>query len=246
MLMIYSNTVRLPGRNGVAEALQWGKVNKVFLVADYGREEKLAEIYQKAKADGITVELVNKKLLDKMVYDNQGVVAEVNLPGENGLEELLKRKRDAVVVMINHIDYEQNLGAVIRTSWATGVDAVVVAPSGVTAVTPVVAKISMGGAVFVPVYFQSLFMSLKMLHKYAIKVVGVEVGKGKSVFEAKLNGGIALLFGNEAKGLSEPLMAECDEMVHIPMASKIASVNLSVAAGVVLFERVRQAGVKGV
>jgi len=104
----------------------------------------------------------------------------------------------------------------------------------------VVAKISMGAAAYVPLIPMSLFQAMNLLHKYAVPVVGVEVGMGKSIYEAKLTGPMAFLMGGEAEGISKPLQAECDLFVHIPMNQEVASLNVSVATALVLFEKVRQ------
>jgi 23S rRNA (guanosine2251-2'-O)-methyltransferase len=120
------------------------------------------------------------------------------------------------------------------------VDAVVASPNGVHQITPVVAKISMGAAAYVPLIPMSLFQAMNMLHKYAVPVMGVEVDMGKSIYETKLKGPVAFLMGGEAEGLSKPLLDECDSFVNIPMNKDVASLNVSVATALVLFEKIRQ------
>ena len=81
---------------------------------------------------------------------------------------------------------------------------------------------------------------MNMLHKYAVPVIGVEVDMGKSIYDSKLTGPAAFLMGGEAEGISEPLQKECDSFVNIPMNQEVASLNVSVATALVLFEKVRQ------
>ncbi|HCW31782.1 TPA: hypothetical protein DGD59_03670 [Candidatus Collierbacteria bacterium] len=170
----------------------------------------------------------------------QGVVALMEIPEVPTLEQILKAKRDVFLLLVNHIDYEQNLGAILRTTWAAGVDAVIASPNGVHEVTPVVAKVSMGGAAYVPLIGMSMFQAAKLLHEYAVPMVGVEVDMGKPYTETNLRGPVAFVMGGEAVGISEPLQKECDIFVNIPMNREVASLNVSVATALVLFEKLRQ------
>ena len=218
------------------------KIISLCVAATARGDQKVQEIESLAKKKEVVVRIVGADELLKMAESKnpQGVVAIMELPDDLSFEQILKNKRDAFVLLLNHIDYEQNLGAIIRTAWAAGVDAVVVSPNGVHEVTPVVAKVSMGGAAHVPVFGMSLFQAIKLIHEYAIPLVGVEVEKGKSIYETNLKGPIALMMGGEEVGITEPLMKECDLMTHIPMVGKIASLNVSVATAIVLFEKLRQ------
>jgi 23S rRNA (guanosine2251-2'-O)-methyltransferase len=106
--------------------------------------------------------------------------------------------------------------------------------------TPVVAKVSMGAAAFVPLIGMSLFQAVDMLNRYAVSIVGVEVGMGEVYSDIDLRGPTAFLLGGEAAGISEPLVKRCDKFVNIPMVSGVASLNVSVASALVMFEKVRQ------
>ena len=170
----------------------------------------------------------------------QGVVALMNIPETPNLELILKNKRDAFILLLNKIDYEQNLGAIMRSAWATGVDAIVASPNGVHELTTVVAKVSMGAAAHVPLIGMSLFQAIKLIHEYAVPLVGIEVDMGESIYKTNLRGPIALLMGGEEVGITEPLQKECDLMANIPMNKELASLNVSVATALVLFEKRRQ------
>lgn len=229
----------------VHDALMSDKLVKSLLVSAAARnDEKVREIESMAKKKGVEIRIVGPDDLLKQAETKnpQGVIATMELPDDLSLESILKTKRNAFVVLLNHIDYEQNLGAIMRSAWAAGVDAVVVSPNGVHEITPVVAKVSMGAAAYVPLFGMSLFQAIKLIHEYAIPLVGVEVGMGKSVFETNLRGPVAIMMGGEEVGISEPLAKECDLMTHIPMVGKIASLNVSVATAIVMFEKMRQEG----
>lgn len=235
--------ITLEGRNMVRDALVSGqKINVLMIGSGSSQDPKIKEIEKLAKEKGVNVQIIRSEELEKMSESKnaQGVIATMDAPEVKSLEQILKEKRDVFILLLNHIDYEQNLGAIMRTAWAAGVDAVVASPNGVHQITPVVAKISMGAAAYVPLIPMSLFQAMNMLHKYAVPVIGVEVDMGKSIYESKLTGPMAFLMGGEAEGISEPLQKECDAFVNIPMNKEVASLNVSVATALVLFEKVRQ------
>ena len=236
-------TIQIEGRNMVHDALLSSQeISRVMIANSSKNDEKVAVIMKLAKTRGISVEYVDANSLAKMSESGnpQGVMAEMSPKTDTTLEAVLKKKRDAFILLLNHIDYEQNLGAILRSAWSAGVDAVVASPNGVHELTPVVAKVSMGGAAYVPLIGMSLFQAADLLNKYAVPVVGVEVKLGEVYTEASLRGPIALLMGGESVGLSEPLQKVCDRFVNIPMTSGVASLNVSVASALVMFEKRRQ------
>lgn len=227
----------------VHDALTSGqKIASVLLATSTLSDPRIKEIESLAQKNGVSIQKVSPEEIAKMSDSRnpQGVVALMSIPETPTLEQILKAKRGAFILLLNHIDYEQNLGAILRTAWAAGVDAVVASPNGVHEITPVVAKVSMGGAAHVPLLGMSMFQAIKLLHKYAVPVVGVEVGMGKPFTETNLRGPAAFVMGGEAVGLSEPLQRECDLFVNIPMEKEVASLNVSVATALVLFEKLRQ------
>ena len=233
--------IAVGGRNMVHDALTSNRSISSLLVSSSSQNDpKIQEILKIAKGKGVSVRIGSPEQLDREGENHQGVIAFMENPGSVSLEEILKTKRDAFVLLLNRIDYEQNLGAILRSAWAAGVDAVVSSPNGVHELTGVVAKVSMGAAAYVPLIGMSLFQAIDLMKRYAIRVVGVEVGMGKIYSEANLRGGVAFLMGGESAGLSEPLIKQCDEFVNIPMNSGVASLNVSVASALVLFEKKRQ------
>ena len=218
------------------------KIASVLLAIQTLSEPRIREIENLARKKNVPVQKVTSEELLKMCDSRnpQGVVALMEIPEVPTLEQILKAKRDVFLLLVNHIDYEQNLGAILRTAWAAGVDAVIASPNGVHEGTPVVAKVSMGGAAYVPLIGMSMFQAAKLLHEYAVPMVGVEVDMGEPYTETNLRGPVAFVMGGEAVGLSEPLQKECDIFVNIPMNREVASLNVSVATALVLFEKLRQ------
>lgn len=233
-----NGSIVLTGRNTVMDALKSDKViTKVMISDDVEYNDKIAEIEKLAKEKNITVSVINPR---RNFDDAQGVSAIMEEPRHLSLEQIIKSNDNAVFLLYNHLDYEQNLGAILRTAWAGNVDAVVCAPNGIHKITPVVSKVSQGAAAYVPVIAQSLFQAIDVLKRHFIPVVGVEVGMGKVYFEQNLTGPVAFLFGGEAKGLSDPLMSKCDLFINIPINENLASLNVSVATAIILFEKLRQ------
>lgn len=235
--------ITLEGRNMVHDALESGqKIVSVLLASNTISEPRIRDIENLARKKGIKIQKVSSDEIEKMSDSRnpQGVIALMSVPETPTLEQILKTKRNVFVLLLNHIDYEQNLGAIMRSAWAAGVDVVIASPNGVHEVTPVVAKVSMGGAAYVPLIGMSMFQAIKLLHEYAVPVVGVEVAMGKPFTKTNLKGPVAFVMGGEAVGLSEPLQKECDIFVNIPMEKSVASLNVSVATALVMFEKVRQ------
>jgi 23S rRNA (guanosine2251-2'-O)-methyltransferase len=237
-----TKTITLEGRNTVHDALiSDKKVTKLLVAEESLRDEKIQDIINLAKKNKVDVQVASsKQIKNKSESANpQNIIAEMELE-DVSLEEILDRKKDPLLLIYNRLDYEQNLGAIMRTAWGAGVDAVLVSPNGVHQLTPVVAKVSMGGAANVPLIGESLFPLLKMLKDRGIPIVGVEEGEGEAYTEQNLIGSVAFVFGGEDAGLSDPIKKYCDLFIHIPMHSQLSSLNVSVATAIVLFEKLRQ------
>ena len=237
------NEVQIEGRNTVFDSLNSGlEVSGVKISANVLSDSRVKEIIKIANSKKIKVMTVRQEEIDRESesFGAQVVLSFMKLPEERTLEQIINSKRKVTILLLNHIDYEQNLGAIMRTAWAAGVDAIIASPNGVHEITSMVAKVSMGGAAYVPLIGMSLFQAIDTLKRNAIRVVGVEVGMGESLWDTELTGSVALVMGGESVGLSEPLIKACDSMLHIPMVSGIASLNVSVATALVMFEKNRQ------
>jgi len=233
----------LEGRNMVHDGLSSPQtIETVLISSSVISDPKIVEIQKLAQKKGVRVQMVKPNDLTKYSESKnpQGVVAFMSEPEQPSFEQILKEKRDVFILLLNGIDYEQNMGAILRTAWGAGVDAVVASPNGVHKITSVVAKVSMGAAAYVPLIGMSLFQAIKLLHDYAVPLVGIEVDKGESIYKTNLRGPVALMLGGEEVGLSEPLMSECDALANIPMNQELASLNVSVATALCLFEKRRQ------
>lgn len=244
----------LLGRNVIIEAFKAGRVVKQLYIekgiensVKSGQNSKISDIILLAKRNNVNVEFVSKDFLIKSERENgvksEGIIAKVDLLEDMGLDDVLalcKRKnKDPFIVIINNILYEENLGAVIRTCAAGNVDALIVPKRDKRDINPNVSRISMGGINYVPFIKDNLFEILDKLKEEAIKIVALDMNGSKFYYDETLTGPVAVLLGGET-GLSEPLLKRSDSIVKIPMLGKIESLNLSVSAGIVIYEKIRQ------
>lgn len=222
------------------------KVQIVYIGKSSKNDRRVADIISLAQKKGVEVNFVAPEKIRALSgsESTQNVVAYMQQYQGESLREILKRckeeNKDPLILMFNQLDYEQNLGSIIRSAWGTDADAVILSPHGVHEVTPIVAKISQGGAAYVPVIAQSLFQAITLLKEFNIPIVGVEVNMGKPYDQITLRGPVAFLFGGEAVGISSPLQKQCDIFINIPINNELASLNVSIATALVIFEKRRQ------
>jgi len=222
------------------------RVRRVLLAG--GRDAgRLAEIHALAGRAGAQVSAVDDATLDRLAEGarHQGVVAElVPRAGdpETQLEEALEAAAGApLLLVLDGVQDPHNLGACLRSADAAGVAAVLVPRDRAAGLTPVVRKVAAGAADTVPVVtVVNLARTLRALKERGIWLVGTDDAADKTLYEADLTGPVALVMGSEGEGMRRLTRECCDQLVSIPMAGAVESLNVSVAAGVVLFEAVRQ------
>lgn len=226
----------------VMEALKRGRsVFDIYLDQGAGGE-KIEELISLAKKNKVNVIKASRQYLDKLskTESHQGVIATAEALKARKLSNIVYEIREPFIVVLREVLYEHNLGAVLRTACASGVDAVVVPPSNRVVVTPIVERVSMGASNCVPVVEEGIYSALSILKKAGVLLIGVEISGRENYFDADLTGPVAMVLGGENEGLSLPILEKCDIVVRVPMANGMQSLNQSVAAGILMFERVRQ------
>jgi 23S rRNA (guanosine2251-2'-O)-methyltransferase len=227
-----------------------GRVRRVLVAG--GREAaRLAEIRALAQRGGVQMASADDATLDKLADGgrHQGVVAEIAPRAgdpETQLEEALEAAAGPpLLLVLDGVQDPHNLGACLRSADAAGVAAVVAPRDRAAGLTPVVRKVAAGAAETVPlVSVVNLARTLRDLKARGIWLVGTDDSADKSLYEADLTGPLALVMGSEGEGMRRLTRECCDQLVSIPMAGAVESLNVSVAAGVVLFEAVRQRQVR--
>ena len=240
---------QLEGRNPVLECLVRGRRRTVRLWIDRGAkpDKRIARILSEAEKKGVPTSKVHRTELDKMSDGrvHNGVIAHAEpLPAwttANLLDHLFDQGVQPFLVLADGLAYEHNLGAILRSSLGFGVNGVIVPTRRGASLSPVVQRVAMGAAEVVPVVHEGLFSALKHIKKAGIPIVGADMG-GVPLGEARLSGALALVMGGEGSGLSSKLRERCTSVVSIPLAGQLESLNVSVAASVLMYEKRRQDG----
>ena len=235
---------RIAGRNPVMEALRSGaKIDMLYVSQESGG---LREIIQLAKSKDIPVKVVTEAKLTQMTDGavHQGVAAEGACGSYVSLEELLQIAKEKgeppLLVLCDGIQDPHNLGAIIRTAEAAGAHGVVIHKPRSTSLTLTVGKTSEGAASWLPVArVPNLTAAMEILKKYGVWIYGTDAG-GTMYTQADFTGGTAFVIGSEGFGISRLVRETCDAMLRLPMRGKVNSLNASVAAGIFLYEAVRQ------
>ena len=210
-------------------------------------DTRIRELRDFAAAQGVKVAAANPAALDAETGGavHQGVVAEVrpSVPlDENSLLDLLTRTGSpALVLVLDGVSDPHNLGACLRTADAAGATAVVAPRDRAASLTPVVRKVAAGAAETVPfAQVTNLARALRDMKQAGLWIGGTAGDGEKSIYEADLSGPLALVMGSEGRGLRRLTRENCDFTLRMPMQGAVASLNVSVAAGIALYEALRQ------
>ena len=213
-------------------------------------DRRLQELLKDAKRQGVTIQQSSKKELDRQSGGavHQGVVV---LPGrprtlqqydEHWLESMIEaHNKQPLLLILDGVTDPHNLGACLRSAEAAGVDAVVVPKDRLVGITPVVRKVACGAAEVVPfVVVTNLSRLINRLSDLGVWVVGAAGEADDLLYDADFSGPLALVMGAEGDGMRRLTKERCSQLIKIPMAGTVSSLNVSVATGVALFEVVRQ------
>lgn len=234
---------QVEGRNAVLESLRSGRAKKIYL-SHSSKGKTIDEIEKLVKELNVPLLKQPNDVVVKMAKTDhhQGILAEVaELPKRN-LEEIINLENPFIVIL-DHIQDPHNLGAILRTSEAAGVDAVIVPEDRSVSIGPGAIKASAGAIEYVPlITVTNIAQTIEKLKKANIWVVGTADKADQYYTELDLRGRLAIVIGSEGEGISRLVKEKCDFLVKIPMRGRISSLNASVATGVILYEALRQRG----
>ena len=236
------------GVHAVYEALAAGRqpVERIHILRD-AKLPRLKEVLDLARERGVPVRKEDRTVLDKISGGvvHQGIIAIAGEASYSPIERLFEAKLPCVVVL-DGVEDPHNLGAVIRTSEACGVSGVVVPERHSAPLSATVAKASAGAIAHMPVVrVGNVATTLDQFKKKGIWVVGVDEEGDRLWTDFDYTVPVALVFGGEHRGLRRLVREHCDVVVRLPMLGKVAALNVSVTAGVVLYEVVRQRSTPG-
>ena len=232
------------GRNPVIEALKSGaNIDTIYIDGNGG---SLGLIRRLAKEHGIVVKDADDKKLSRMSdgASHQGVVAEGACGEYSTLEDILavskKKCTKPFIIICDEIEDPHNLGAIIRTAETSGADGIIIPKRRSASLNATVFKTSAGAASYVPVArVSNLAACIDYLKENGVWIYGTDAS-GTDYSETDFSGGVGLVIGSEGFGISKLIAKKCDFMIKLPMLGKINSLNASVAAGIFMYEVLRQ------
>jgi 23S rRNA (guanosine2251-2'-O)-methyltransferase len=217
-------------------------------MAEPRQDARARSLREAAERAGLKVQTVSQEVLAKLAPDatHQGVIAAIRplrLWDEHDLDDALGKMHNPLILVLDGVTDPHNLGACLRTADAAGVGAVVIPKDRSATLDGTARKVAAGAAEFVPVaQVTNLARALGVLKERGVWVVGTDEEARETVHEADLNRSLALVLGAEGAGMRRLTREQCDFVVRIPMSGHVSSLNVSVAAGVALFEARRQRG----
>ena len=240
------------GRNPVIEHLQRGtQVIEKIWIAKGNTHSRIQHIVTMAGKADVPIEHCTRRELNRLEpsVPHQGVIALVSSTRYNDLSSILAKiehnEHNALLIVLDSIQDPRNLGAVLRTAEAVNADAVIIPKNRAVGITAAVHKASAGASTYVPIVkVANIAHTIDTLKDRGIWVAGAAEDAFCLYTDADFSVPLCLVLGSEGKGLRRLVKQKCDYLVHLPMLGKIDSLNVSVAAGVLLYEVIRQRDVK--
>jgi len=241
---------RLTGIHAVREALEAGQAFDRIVIARGRQDTRIEEIVQLARARNIAVRFEDRGRLDRLAEskDHQGIVGLVAARAAATIDEILAaanagagRGEKGLIVLLDGVEDPHNLGAIIRTALAAGAHGVVIPERRAAGLTDTVARASAGALAHLPVAkITNLARTMEELKEAGYWLIGLDEGADRSYTQANFTSPVGIVLGGEGKGLHELTRKRCDFVVSLPTVGPVKALNVSVAAGVVLFEALRQ------
>lgn len=235
----------IAGRNAIIEAIKSGREINKILFQEGIEKGRLKSIFAIANEKKIICQEVPKRKLDNATTErHQGVIAYVAPYNYYDLDEVISKldiNSTTTLLILDHIEDPHNLGAIIRSAEASGVKAVIIPKRRAAVVSQTAVKASAGAIEYMPVIrVSTLIDTIKKLKEIGFWVAGTTLAeRSEDYTKIAKDVPLAIVIGNEGDGISKVVANECDFLYHLPMLGKIQSLNASVAAGIVMYERIK-------
>ena len=229
------------GVNPVLEALRGGRVTALTVSAR--RQGRVGELLRLAEQGRVEVRRAERDELNRLASGgaHQGVVATIRPPEPRAVRDLVEDGAPALIVVLDGIEDPHNLGAIARTAEAAGASGLVVPTRRAAPLTAAAVKASAGALAHLPVApVVNVARALAELRSAGVWTVGLDAEAPRTIYEIDLRAPVALVVGGEGRGLRHLVREGCDWLAALPLAGRLDSLNASVAAGIALFEAVRQ------
>lgn len=209
------------------------KIESISL-ADKKQEKKISQIIALASKNNVKIIFNNALRIEALYFPKE--IEDINY-----LEKILANKKNPFILILDHITDPQNLGSILRTSLGANVDAVIVPKKRACHLATSVREVSKGASELLPlIVVSNLRNTVKYLKENFVQVIACSEKANNNYYDADLTGSMAFIFGSEDKGIQPLLEKEADEMIKIPIDSKLESLNVSNATSVILFEAKKQ------
>jgi 23S rRNA (guanosine2251-2'-O)-methyltransferase len=236
------------GTRAVMEAIAAGKEIDKIMIQSGLANDLVKELIAAARNNNVPIAFVPAEKLKRISTKNhQGVICLLSVVAYSSVDDLIFKAyndgREPFLLILDRITDVRNFGAIVRTAECAGVDGIVIAEKGNAPITSDAMKTSAGALNHLPICREKdLKKTIQVLHDNGIRVVACTEKTERNLYEINLSGPIALIVGSEEDGISDVLLRTADELARLPMKGKIGSLNVSVAAGIALYEVVRQKG----
>jgi 23S rRNA (guanosine2251-2'-O)-methyltransferase len=234
----------ITGFHAVEEALAAARPLDRIVIARGRHGERIGEVIRLAKSRGVPVRFEDRQQVDRLtgMRDHQGVAALAAAKPAIELEDLLRAKTsNGLLVLLDGIEDPHNLGAIVRTSLAAGARGVVIPERRAAGLTDTVERASAGALAHLSVArVKNLVRAMEEMKEAGYWLVGLDERAEKNYTDVDLKGSVGIVLGGEGEGLHELTRKRCDFLVSLPTSGPVRSLNVSVAAGVILFEVIRQ------
>jgi 23S rRNA (guanosine2251-2'-O)-methyltransferase len=239
---------KLLGIHSIREALEAGRAIERIVVARGRGGERVEELVRLARSRNVPVRFEDREAITRLAGtdQHQGIIALAGAKAASTLEDLIADQNPtALLVLLDGIEDPHNLGAILRSALAAGATGVLIPERRAAGLTETVARASAGALEHLPVArVTNLARAMEEMKEAGYWLVGLDERAPQDYTQVDMTGRVALVMGGEGKGLHELTRKRCDFLVSIPTTGPVRSLNVSVAAGVVLFEAVRQRKVK--
>ena len=234
------------GAQSVLETLRSDVEIEKLLILRGSKSEPMKEAVKIAKSLGIPITEVPKEKLERTTKKNhQGMICFISSVKYYDLDGVINdcysKAKDPFILILDSVTDVRNLGAIARTAECAGIDAIVVPKRGAAQITSDAMKTSSGALNFIKICrVERLSKAVKYLRDSGLKIIGATEKSHSSLYENTFDGPIGIVMGSEETGISEDVMRLCNERTSIPLLGKVGSLNVSTAAGIVIYEALRQ------
>ncbi|MCS0214290.1 23S rRNA (guanosine(2251)-2'-O)-methyltransferase RlmB [Vibrio alginolyticus] len=210
------------------------------------QDDRLMPIINDLQVCGVSIQQMTRKTLDDKARgaNHQGIIARVKPAkqlNENDIDDILAKHESPLLLVLDGVTDPHNLGACLRNADAAGAAAIIVPKDRSAPMNATVSKVACGAAEVVPlIRVTNLARTMRTLQEKGIWFVGTAGEATHDIYQAKLTGPLAIVMGAEGDGMRRLTRETCDDLIKIPMAGSVSSLNVSVASGICLFEAVRQ------